>query len=163
MLTSSGSNFRVPAVNFYRAMEGQKPGTIAAAVSLALMGVRFDNWREEQRAGLTHIFSRVAYKKTDEWKEEIVHLDPAQYGPIEVEFPDGTRASLQTGEDPRKAFAQWLIRPENPWFARNILNRAWAWLMGRGLTRTGRYPGRQSVPQPCPAVLPGNRVCPAGL
>ncbi len=133
LLTSSGSNFRVPPVNFYRAIEGQEPETIAAAASLTLMGVRFDSWTERQRADMANIFSRVAYKKTDEWKEEIVYLDPGQYAPLDITFPDGTRATVKAGEDPREAFADWLIRPDNPWFARNIVNRAWFWLMGRGL------------------------------
>jgi hypothetical protein len=30
-------------------------------------------------------------------------------------------------------FADWLIRPENPWFAKAIVNRTWAWAMGRGI------------------------------
>ena len=30
-------------------------------------------------------------------------------------------------------FADWLIRPENPWFTRNIVNRVWCWLLGRGI------------------------------
>ncbi len=133
LLTSSGSNFRVPAVNFYRALEGQEPQAIAAAVSLTFMGVRWDSWSAQQRADMEHIFSRVGYKKTDEWKEEIVCLDPAQYGPMELTFPDGKRIQLPAGADPREAFADWLIRPDNPWFARNLVNRAWSWLMGRGL------------------------------
>jgi hypothetical protein len=133
LLTSSGSNFRVPAVNFYRAMEGQEPESIAAAVSLTLMGVRFDTWTEEQQADLAHIFSRVAFKKTDEWKEEIVYLDPEQYGPMDITFPDGSSATLPAGKDPREAFADWLIQPDNPWFCRSIVNRSWSWLMGRGI------------------------------
>ncbi|HSH08738.1 MAG TPA: DUF1553 domain-containing protein, partial [Oceanipulchritudo sp.] len=133
LLTSSGSNFRVPQVNFYRAIEGTQPESIAAAVALTFMGVRFESLSPEQRANLAHIFSRVAYKKTDEWKEEIVHLDPAQYGPMDLTFPDGTTRSIGAGEDPRVAFADWLIRADNPWFARAIANRAWSWLMGRGL------------------------------
>jgi hypothetical protein len=133
LLTSSGSNFRIPPVNFYRAMEGQKPETIASAVSLTLMGVRYDSWTEKQQADLAHIFSRVAFKKTDEWKEEIVYLDPEQYESIELTFPDEESAVVPAGADPRKAFAAWLIHPDNPWFARNAVNRAWFWLMGRGL------------------------------
>ena len=35
--------------------------------------------------------------------------------------------------DPRQAFANWLITPGNPWFARNIVNRLWSWLMGHGI------------------------------
>jgi len=133
LLTSSGSNFRVPAVNFYRAIEGQEPETIASAISLTLMGVRFDSWSVQQRSDMANVFSRVAYKKTDEWKEEIIHLDPGQYSPLDITFPDGTQATIAAGEDPRDVFTDWLIRPENPWFARNLVNRAWFWLIGRGL------------------------------
>jgi len=133
LLSSSGSNFRVPPVNFYRAIEGEKAETIASAVSLTLMGVRFDSWSSEQQADMANIFSRVAYKKTDEWKEEIVYLDPARYSPLEITFPDGSKTAVVAGEDPRIAFADWLIQPDNPWFAGIIVNRAWFWLMGRGL------------------------------
>ncbi|MBN2133731.1 MAG: DUF1553 domain-containing protein, partial [Sedimentisphaerales bacterium] len=37
------------------------------------------------------------------------------------------------GDDPRRVFADWLITLDNPWFARNIVNRIWSWLLGRGL------------------------------
>lgn len=152
LLTSSGSNFRVPPVNFYRAIEGQKPETIASAVSLTLMGVRYESWTGKQQSDLAHIFSRVAFKRTDEWKEEIVYLDPGQYGPMELTFPDATSQILPAGADPRKAFADWLIRPENPWFARNVVNRAWFWLMGRGLIHEPDDI-RQDNPCVAPALL----------
>ncbi|MFQ5507425.1 MAG: DUF1553 domain-containing protein, partial [Planctomycetota bacterium] len=48
-------------------------------------------------------------------------------------FPDGTEAELPAGKDPRALFADWLIRPENPWFTRNIVNRVWYRLFGRGI------------------------------
>jgi hypothetical protein len=133
LLTSSGSNFRVPQVNFYRAIQGQEPSAIAGAAALTFMGVRLENWPEERRAGMEAFFSRVAYKKTAEWKEEIVYLDPNQTEPFKAVFPDGGTVQIQPGEDPRVVFADWLITPENPWFARNIVNRIWAWLLGRGL------------------------------
>ncbi|MEX0321959.1 MAG: DUF1553 domain-containing protein [Puniceicoccaceae bacterium] len=133
LLTSSGSNFRVPPVNFYRAIEGQKPETIAAAVALTFMGTRFESMTKKQRADMAHIFSRVAYKSTDEWKEEIVYLDPTQYSPMEITFPDGKSKKIAAGEDPRQAFADWLVQPDNPWFTKSIVNRVWFWLMGRGL------------------------------
>ena len=133
MLTSSGSNFRVPQVNFYRAIQGHEPSAIASAVALTFMGVRFDNWPQDRRAGIEAFFSRVAYKGTAEWKEEIVYLDPNSNGPLNAVFPDGNSAQIQPGEDPRAVFADWLIAPDNPWFARNIVNRIWAWLFGRGI------------------------------
>lgn len=133
LLTSSGSNFRVAPVNFYRAIQGRDPSNIADAVGLTFMGVRLDTWPEQKRADMAAFFSRLAYKPTAEWKEEIVMLDPSAMEPLEAVFPDGKTVRIEPGQDPRRVFADWLLAPGNPYFARNIVNRAWAWLMGRGI------------------------------
>ncbi|MCU0722247.1 MAG: DUF1549 and DUF1553 domain-containing protein [Planctomycetes bacterium] len=133
LLTSSGSNFRVPPVNFYRALQGKDPAAFAGAAALTFMGVRIEAWPPERRAQLQAFFSRLAFKGTAEWKEVIVHPNPAPAGPLDVVFPDGTRATSPEGADPRVAFADWLISPDNAWFARNLANRVWSWLMGRGI------------------------------
>lgn len=133
LLTSSGSNFHVPPVNFYRAIQGKEPSSIASAVVLTFMGSRIESWPEERRAGMESLFSRVAYKGTAEWKEEIVYMDPAPADTLKAVFPDGSKVRVAPGEDPRLVFADWLIHPENEWFARNISNRLWYWLMGRGI------------------------------
>ncbi|GAB4130266.1 MAG: hypothetical protein Kow0040_07800 [Thermogutta sp.] len=168
LLTSSGSNFRVGPVNFYRAISERTPEGIASAVALAFMGTRIDFWPEERRANMAVFFSQVGFKPTSEWKEEIVFWDPlkttaisgstaagldsvaaavtatntvpkalpeplAENGPQEAVFPDGTKTTLAPDRDPREVFADWLIRPENPWFAKTIANRTWAWAMGRGI------------------------------
>jgi len=133
LLTSSGSNFRVPPVNFYRALQSREPSAIAEAVALTFMGARIDGWPEQRRAGMAAFFSRVAFKKTAEWKEEIVYPDPVQTDALEAVLPDGTPVRIDAGNDPRTVFAEWLVDPGNPWFATNIANRVWYWLMGRGL------------------------------
>lgn len=145
MLTASGSNFRVPQVNFYRAMQSREPQAIAQAVALTFMGARADRWPKERLAGMAGFFSQVGYKSTAEWKEEIVCFDPtkaaaqgaaaqgAGTAPLAAIFPDGTPARLSQDRDPRVVFADWLIAPQNPWFARNAANRVWSWLMGRGI------------------------------
>ena len=133
LLTSSGSNFRVPQVNFYRAVQEEKPSAIASAVALTFMGVRVNKWPASRRAGMEAFFSRVAFKKTAEWKEEIVYLDPAPAGVLKAVFPDGRTVRIPPGKDPRAVFADWLIKPKNKWFARNVVNRVWAWLLGRGI------------------------------
>ena len=64
-----------------------------------------------------------------------------------VTSPLGTQTSTQTrllgeheplalaaGEDPRHKLMEWLRRPDNPFFARAIVNRVWAHYFGRGLT-----------------------------
>ena len=139
LLTSSGSNFRVAPVNFYRAIQGKEPEAIVHAVALALLGERSDKWPKERRDGMAVFFSYVGFKPSREWKEEIVFFDLekalAQLSgdALPGVFPDGTSVKLSPDRDPREVFADWLIRPENPWLARNVVNRIWCWLLGRGI------------------------------
>ncbi len=58
---------------------------------------------------------------------------PADAKPRTAVFPDGTKIQLPPDRDPREVFAAWLITPQNPWFTRSIVNRVWAWLLGRGI------------------------------
>ena len=140
LLTANGSNFRVGQVNFYRAVQSKTPEGVAQAVALTFMGTRADNWPKERLAGMSAFFAQINFKPTGEWKEEIVSFDPekaktttaAEPLPAAT-FPDGTPARIAPGQDPRQVFADWLISPQNPWFARNIANRLWSWLLGRGI------------------------------
>ncbi|MCM8804006.1 MAG: DUF1549 and DUF1553 domain-containing protein [Candidatus Omnitrophica bacterium] len=133
LLTSSGSNFRVPPVNFYRAVSGRDSYSIASYVCLTFMGVRFEKLPEDVKENISKFFSRISYKKTNEWKEEIVYFVPEYKEPIETFFPDGEKVKIPPDKDPRFVFADWLIRPENPYFSRNIVNRIWAWIFGKGI------------------------------
>jgi hypothetical protein len=153
LLTSCGSNFRTPQVNFYRALQSKEPSAIAGAVALAFMGVRTDAWPEERLAGMAILFSQVGFKPTGEWKEEIIVWDPRQARtdpdaptpqPI---FPDGTAGKLPPGKDPREVFADWLIDAKNPWFTRHIVNRIWYWLLGRGIVHEPDDIRRDNPPQ----------------
>ena len=134
LLTASGSNFRVPPANFYRAVQSKEPPALAQAVALTFMGTRAENWPKEWLSGMAAFFSQISYKSTSEWKEEIVFFDPGKSNaPTSAIFPDGTTVKLPPDQDPRKIFANWLINPKNPWFTRNIVNRVWSWLLGRGI------------------------------
>ena len=140
LITSSGSNFRVPQVNFYRAIQGKDPRTIAATVALTFMGARADKWPKERVNNMAVFFSRLKYKSTSEWKEEIVMFDPSKgqsaagsQTALGTKFPDETDVKIPAEQDPREIFANWLITPQNPWFTRHIANRVWYWLQGRGI------------------------------
>jgi hypothetical protein len=135
LLTESGSNFRSAPVNFYRAMQNREPQGIAQTVALTFMGVRAEKWPPERLAQMAAFFSQLGFKHSDEWKEEIVFFDAHKPAPADLTFPDGTAARLAPGQDPRDVFAAWLTAPGNPWFARNVINRAWYWLLGRGIVQ----------------------------
>lgn len=133
LLISSGSNFRVPQVNFYRAVQSKEPQALGQAVALTFMGVRAESWPQGRWSQMAVFFSRIGYKPTGEWKEEIVLFDPNRPVTGTAVFPDGTSVHLPPDRDPREVFADWLIGAENPWFARNAVNRVWSWLLGRGI------------------------------
>lgn len=140
LLTTSGSNFEMPPVNFYRAMQTRTPAGIAQAVALNLLGERADHWPTNGLARLAAFFANVSYKPTSEWKEEIVYFNPASTNPGALGgsprtaiFPDGSRTTLSQDNDPRAVFAEWLVK--DPQFARNVANRAWYWLLGRGIVQ----------------------------
>src|SRR5262249_58975914 len=77
---------------------------------------------------------------------EVAPLTNVPVGGVSVKSPLGTQQSqvarllgektpleLAPGEDRRKRVVEWLRRPDNPYFARAIVNRVWAHYMGRGL------------------------------
>lgn len=137
LLLANGSNFREGEVNFYRAMQDRTPHGIATTVALTFMGERADKWPKKKLDAMAGFFAQIAYKSTAEWKEEIVFFDPtADKDGLTKNaiFPDGQAVAIKTGlEDPRIIFADWLVRPDNPWFCKNFANRIWSWLMGRGI------------------------------
>ncbi|OHD63406.1 MAG: hypothetical protein A2096_16335 [Spirochaetes bacterium GWF1_41_5] len=133
LLTASGSNFRDPPVNFFRAVQKKDPVVLAQTAGLIFMGVRPETWKKQEIDGLAGFFSKVAYKGTAEWKEEIVYYNPDKPWDGSPVFPGGKPAAFITGTDPRRQFADWLITSENPWFSKAIVNRIWFWLMGRGI------------------------------
>lgn len=49
-------------------------------------------------------------------------------------LPGETRAvTIPTGRDPRELVMEWMRKPDNPYFARAIVNRVWAHYFGRGI------------------------------
>ena len=140
LLTASGSNFQKPPVNFYRAMQNRTPSGIAQTVALTFLGERAERWPSNDLANLAVFFANVGYKTTAEWKEEIIFFNPASTNagalngsPRNVILPDGSTVKLSPDQDPRIVFAGWLVK--NPQFARNLVNRGWSWLLGRGIVQ----------------------------
>ena len=140
LLTASGSNFEKPPVNFYRAMRNRTPAGIAQSVALTFLGERAEHWPTNELARLAVFFANVGYKTTAEWKEEIIYFNPASTNAGALNgvarravLPDGQKVELSPDQDPRAVFAAWLVR--DPQFARSLVNRAWYWLLGRGIVQ----------------------------
>lgn len=137
ILTANGSNFRVPQVNFFRAVQNSDPASLAHATALTFMGCRIDAWPAKRRNDLAVFFSDLRFNRTAEWKEEIVYADlfsmSTNRRPETLTLPDGTSVTVPLDQDARAVFCDWLMQPDNPWFARNAVNRIWHQLFGTGL------------------------------
>jgi hypothetical protein len=99
-----------------------------------------EKWTQDQYWSLANLFSRVGMKNGDRAGEVI--LSPATEGnalhprkgiPMPPTPLDGKPMSLDDPTDRRAHFADWLTRPENPYFARALVNRVWRNFLGRGL------------------------------
>lgn len=139
LLTASGDSHQHGAAGFHRAASDAR--LEAELVSEALLGVRLrcanchnhplDKWTQDDYHGLAAIFARVERSRIVAWKPlgEVIH--PATSEAARPRLPDDR--FLASDEDPAQVFANWATAPENPLFAKAMVNRLWAALFGRGL------------------------------
>jgi hypothetical protein len=78
LLSSSGSNFRSPESNFYRATADRTAQGLSRAASLTFLGKATGKYAD--------FFKPVKYKSTREWKEEIVYRDDSAQGKTPEDF-----------------------------------------------------------------------------
>ncbi|MEE2776299.1 MAG: DUF1549 and DUF1553 domain-containing protein [Acidobacteriota bacterium] len=150
LLTSRGSTFESPATGYYRAARGAKEAM--ETTTQLFMGVRmvcaqchdhpFEKWTQEQYYQMTAFFSTIGIRPGFETGEEIVYdkrvdrdvLHPKYDHVVDPEFLvpiEGAAAPSDTARS--EALTDWLVSPENPFFARAITNRVWSYFMGRGI------------------------------
>lgn len=128
LLLCEGSNFRSPAVNFYRAFQQRTPENFYQNINLLFLGNRYctDNG--------FYCFSQVQFKSTKEWKEEIIYLDYHKKIPaMRIILQDGTQLFPKQDGDWREEYVAWLTSPNNRRFAEVMVNRMWYWVFGRGI------------------------------
>lgn len=126
LLSSTGSNFKNPAVNYFRAFLNKTPEAIYQNINLLFLGQRSceDNGSE--------CFSQLRYKSTKEWKEEIIYLEIDETKtPPKVILTDKTALDFSKDVDYRKPYVEWLTKNEQ--FAAVMVNRLWYWIFGEGL------------------------------
>ncbi len=139
MLTALGDGYVDGAVNFLRS--GSSPGDLAERASRTFLGVRLrcanchdhplDHWTQDDYHGLAAIFAKVRRGQvvTVSQRGEVTHPETGQ--PAVPRIPSDRY--LDETVDGRLALADWLTSPDNPYFAKAMVNRLWQQLMGRGL------------------------------
>ena len=146
IVSAKGPLSEQPGGIFYKVVTSS--GAMASTVSQVFLGVRiecaqchhhpFDRWSQHDYLGMQGYFMQVAFKPTP--AGEALVSNPA--GKVthprtgEVVFTHALGMPTPTEDPPgdrRRQLGTWLTSPENPWFARNLVNRFWAHFLGRGL------------------------------
>lgn len=60
-------------------------------------------------------------------------VDPETQQPLSARLLGGANIVVKDDVDPRKELWQWMTSKDNPYFARALVNRVWAFYLGRGL------------------------------
>src|SRR6185312_13840950 len=153
IITAEGSTFIEGPANFYRI--GRNADDWAETTAQVFLGIRvgcakchhhpFEKWSQDDYYSLAAFFARLGTKGSQEFglfgAETVVFLRPTgevlhprNRTVMKPLPPDGDPAtSFEDEFDRRKKLADWLTAPTNPMFSRNIVNRFWGYLMGRGL------------------------------
>ena len=157
IVTSSGNTFSNPPANYYRI--AKDPQSLAETTAQLFLGVRmqcakchnhpFERWTQDDYYGMAAWFARVKTKPeptigakpaTPAVGAEVVFsardgevTQPRTQKTMKPRYIGVGDADVKPGEDRREALADWLTKPENPFFAKSVANRVWFHLMGKGI------------------------------
>ncbi len=150
LVTAQGSIYTNGPANYFRVASA--PDDLAETTAQVFMGVRlqcakchhhpFEAYGQDDYYGLAAYFARIKTKASDEFglfgRELVVYVtssgDVRQPRSGQVMAPRPLHG--QAADDPvdrRRALARWLTAGSNPWLARNVVNRYWGYLLGKGL------------------------------
>jgi hypothetical protein len=146
VVAAEGPLVEAPAGHFFKAVT--KPGEMAGTVSQVFLGMRiecaqchhhpFDRWSQDDYFGMQAFFTQVGFKRTARGEALVAGPGSETRHPrtnaVVFAHPLGTVSpEAEPAGDRRKLLADWMTAPDNPWLARNLVNRVWAHFLGRGL------------------------------
>ena len=147
LITASGGTFENPPTNYYQAERNTLK--LTENVAQAFLGMRiqcaqchnhpFDRWTMDDYYGFAAFFAQIGRKRADDPRETIVYNSggggmkhPVTGQTVAPKYLGGAEAEV-TNRDRREAVAEWLVSPENPFFAKRIANLVWTHFFGRGI------------------------------
>jgi len=154
LLTASGPTSTTAPANYFRTARDSEgkvpPEALAEATAQLFLGVRilcakchnhpFERWTQNEYYSFAAFFGQVRRRSGPTKGEETVYLDSR--GEVShlrtglVMTPKLLGAAVVPpvkGQDRRVELAKWMTSPENPFFAKSIVNRVWSHLLGKGI------------------------------
>lgn len=146
LLTAGGDTFAQPAANYY-AVEGDRL-KLSENAAQVFLGIRlqcaqchnhpFDRWTMNDYYGFAAFFAQVYRKPHEDYRQWTIYPGGGEInhpvgGAVVPPKLLGAEAPDMTGKDRRAVVADWVVSPDNPYFARTLANRVWARYFGRGI------------------------------
>jgi hypothetical protein len=156
MITSRGSTSTNPGGNYYRIARDAQ--SLAETTAQLFFGVRmqcakchnhpFERWTQDDYYSMAAWFARVRQKKDprdpgtapNQTVAEIIFTDrggevtqPRTGKVMPPKFLGADVPKIEGRTDRREVLAHWMTDAKNPFFAKNVVNRVWYHLMGRGI------------------------------
>jgi hypothetical protein len=158
ILGASGDEVSNPPTVWYK--ELQNPEQFVDDTAQVFLGLRlacaqchhhpYEKWSQDDYWGIAAFFGRVARKRVIVAGEQSSQGGPAtktvvytrsrgnvtnkRTGQSALMKPlDGKPMNVGPYDDPRQKLVDWMVDPNNPFFARAVANRYWAHFFGRGI------------------------------
>jgi hypothetical protein len=154
LVTASGAVDKNGAVVYYLA--NPTPDKVTDNVTRVFLGVQlqcaqchnhpFTDWKQTEYWGMAAFFTKV---RTNGRPNAVIRNGgtlavsetgagrpprlPESAKVVPAKFLQGQPAKLGPREPARPALADWMTRPDNPFFARAMVNRTWQQFFGRGI------------------------------
>ncbi|HEX3151021.1 MAG TPA: DUF1549 domain-containing protein [Gemmataceae bacterium] len=150
IVAAAGEWQDAPAINWYWQNRDDQLHQVTADVAQVFLGVRlqcakchhhpYERWGQADYYGLAGFFTRLGRKSFGQPPPYFASAsvtsgdkDPLTGKTPEPKYPDGLSPKFTPEDDPRHALVDWMAKPDNPFFARALVNRLWGHLLGRGL------------------------------
>ncbi|MDA0809567.1 MAG: DUF1549 and DUF1553 domain-containing protein [Planctomycetota bacterium] len=150
VVAAAGEWQDAPAINWYWQTRDDQLHSVTADTAQVFLGIRlqcarchhhpYERWGQEDYYGLAGFFTRLGRKSFGQpppyyasSKVTTGEKNPLTGQVPEPKFLDGEYGKFTPEDDPRHALVDWMAKPENPFFARVLVNRLWGHFMGRGL------------------------------
>ncbi|HET6881426.1 MAG TPA: DUF1549 and DUF1553 domain-containing protein [Pirellulales bacterium] len=150
VVAAAGEWQDAPAINWFWQMRDDQLHQPTADTAQVFLGIRlqcarchhhpYERWGQDDYYGLAGFFTRLGRKSFGQPPPyfSAPNVTTGERNPLtgktpEPKFLAGAEAKLSPEQDPRHALVDWMAEPDNPFFAKALVNRMWGHFLGRGL------------------------------
>ncbi|MFN9347724.1 MAG: DUF1549 domain-containing protein [Planctomycetota bacterium] len=150
IIAASGEWQDAPAINWYWQSRDDPLHQVTADTAQVFLGQRlqcarchhhpYERWSQDDYYGLAGFFTRLGRKSFGQPPPYFASAsvttgekNPRTGKVPEPKYLSGEVATFSAEEDPRHGLVDWMAKPENPFFAKSLVNRLWGHFFGRGL------------------------------